>query len=106
MAMRHPTTSRESSSSQSQDGATRNAASERNDHDEHEVFDAQLDDVELWGFDRAVFHGPRGAERLCEPMILDAVGQAPGHSHVPRACRAQVCRSSARPHTPIPMATT
>lgn len=58
------------------DGATRNAASERNDHDEHEVFDAQLDDVELWGFDRAVFHGPRGAERLYEPVILDAVGLA------------------------------
>lgn len=58
------------------DGATRNAASDRNDHGENEVFDAQLDDVELWGFDRAVFHGPRGTERLAEPIVLDAVGLA------------------------------
>jgi hypothetical protein len=58
------------------DGATRNAATDRNESGEYEVFDAQLDDVELWGFDRAVFHGPRGEERLVEPVILDAVGLA------------------------------
>lgn len=58
------------------DGTLRNAASERNDHDEHEVFDAQLEGIELAGFDRAVFLGPRGTEDLRGPIVIDAIGLA------------------------------
>lgn len=58
------------------DGSLRNAASDRNENDEHEVFDAELTDVEIAGFDRATFHGPRGDETLRGPIALDAVGLA------------------------------
>lgn len=58
------------------DSTLRTAATERNEHEEHEVFDADLDAIELRGFERAVFHGPTGPQMLHEPIVIDAVGLA------------------------------